>query len=204
MPPASTSPITTSTNRLGATSLTAMINTNVVTSPSLSSKDDFAQPISPMRMLLVDLLHTIRRSSSSCYTLLHLYSMSKAETRRESKLNYAREMPVYPCNLSPSISLRGMQTYPILKPWKRQSVNETETFATWKTTLVNDLQVLKQLRGPDEMSMMRHAMKEQDIGFHCYQAEENLTDDELALLKKVLLSELRWRAYKSKLPPGQA
>ena len=81
----------------------------------------------------------------------------------------------------------------------------TETFATWKTILMNDLQALKQLRGSDEMSLMRHAMKEQDIGFHCYQAEENLTDAELALLKKVLrLSELRWCVYKSRLRPGQA
>jgi hypothetical protein len=98
-----------------------------------------------------------------------------------------------------------MQTYPYLGALERESVNVTETFAAWKTTLVNDLQVLKQLRGSDEMSLMRHAMKEQDIGFHCYQAEENLTDAELALLKKVLrLSELRWRVYKSKLRPGQA
>ena len=81
----------------------------------------------------------------------------------------------------------------------------TETFATWKSTLVNDLQVLKRFRGSDEMSLMRHAMKEQDIGLHCYQAEENLTDAELAHLKKVLsLSELRWRVYKSRLRPGQA
>jgi hypothetical protein len=80
-----------------------------------------------------------------------------------------------------------------------------ETFATWKTTLLNDLQALKLLSGSDEMSLMRHAMKEQDIGLHCYQAEENLTDAELAYLKEVLrLSELRWRVYKSKLRPGQA
>lgn len=98
-----------------------------------------------------------------------------------------------------------MQTYPYLGALERQNVNVTETFAVWKTTLVNDLQVFKQLRGSDDMSLMRHAMKEQDIGLHCYQAEENLTDAELALLKKVLrLSELRWRVFKSKLCPGQA
>ncbi len=80
-----------------------------------------------------------------------------------------------------------------------------KTFATWKTTLLNDLQALKLLSGSDEMSLMRHAVKEQDIGLHCYQAEENLTDAELAYLKEVLrLSELRWRVYKSKLRPGQA
>lgn len=77
-----------------------------------------------------------------------------------------------------------------------------ETIAIWKTILMNDLYSLKHLKGHDEMSMMRYAMKEQDIGLHCYQAEESLSDAELALLKKGLhLSELRWRVYKSKLRP---
>ena len=94
--------------------------------------------------------------------------------------------------------------YHYLGAQERHSFNVTDTFAMCKTTLMNDLQALKQLRGSDEMNLMKHAMKEQDIGFHCYQAEENLTDAELSLLKKVLrLSELRWRYYKSKLRPGQ-
>jgi hypothetical protein len=128
--------------------------------------------------------------------------MSIAETSRESKLNYPREMPVYACNPSPYISLRGMQVYSNLGTLERESVNVTETFAMWKTTLANDLQVFKQLRGSDDMSLMRHAMKEQDIGFHCYQAAENLTDAERALLKKVLrLSELHWRVFKTSALP---
>jgi hypothetical protein len=131
--------------------------------------------------------------------------MSIAETSRESKLNYPREMPIYPCNPSPYISLGGIQTYNYLGALERERVNVMETFATWQTILVNDLKVLEQLRGSDDMSLMRHAMKEQDIGLHCYQAEENLTDAELVLLKKALrLSELRWRSFKSKLRPGQA
>jgi hypothetical protein len=94
---------------------------------------------------------------------------------------------------------------PHLGALERESLNVTETFATWKTTLANDLMVLTQLRGSDDMRLMQHAMKEQDIRLYCYQAEENLTDAELALLKKVLrLSELRWCAYTSKLRPGQA
>ena len=38
-------------------------------------------------------------------------------------------------------------------------------------------------------------MKEQDIGLHCYQAEENLTDAELAYLKEMvhLSYEIRLR-----------
>ena len=80
-----------------------------------------------------------------------------------------------------------------------------ENFAEWKTILLHDLHVLKQLRGLDEMSLMRYGMKEQDISLHCYQAEESLTDAELVLLKKELrLSELQWRVYKSKLRPGSA
>jgi hypothetical protein len=80
-----------------------------------------------------------------------------------------------------------------------------ENIAEWKTILLHDLHALKQLRGLDEMSLMRYGMKEQDISLHCYQAEEGLTDAELALLKKELhLSELQWRVYKSKLRPGSA
>lgn len=72
----------------------------------------------------------------------------------------------------------------------------------WKTILTNDLRRLEQLAGMDQASQMRHALKEQELGLHCYQAEEALTDAELALLKRVLrLSELRWRVYKSKLWP---
>jgi hypothetical protein len=72
----------------------------------------------------------------------------------------------------------------------------------WKTLLMNDLHTLEQLRGADQASLMRYAMKEQEIGLHCYQAEETLTDAELALLKQAVpLSELRWRVYKSKLWP---
>ncbi len=75
-----------------------------------------------------------------------------------------------------------------------------ETFKMWKTILTNDLRRLEQIRGSDQASQERYAMKEQEIGLHCYQAEEHLTDAELALLKQVLhLSELRWRVYKSKL-----
>lgn len=78
-------------------------------------------------------------------------------------------------------------------------------FAEWKSIWLTDLLVLKQLRGMDEMSLMRYSMKEQDISFHCYQAEESLTDVELVLLKKELrLSELQWRVYKSRLHPGSA
>jgi hypothetical protein len=75
--------------------------------------------------------------------------------------------------------------------------------AEWEAVLTNDLHVLKQLTGKDEMSRMRYAMKEQEIGQHCYQAGEILTDKELLLLKKALgLTEQQWQAYKSKIRPA--
>jgi hypothetical protein len=78
-----------------------------------------------------------------------------------------------------------------------------ETLETWKAILANDLYALTQLKDQDDMRWMRYAKKEMDIGMHCYQAEECLTDAELAFLKKVLrLLELRWRVYKSKLRFG--
>ena len=78
-----------------------------------------------------------------------------------------------------------------------------ETLALWKTILMNDLYVLTQLEGQDEVSQMRHTMKEQEIGQHCCQAGEDLTDEELALLKRALgLSEQQWYAYKFKVRPA--
>jgi hypothetical protein len=75
--------------------------------------------------------------------------------------------------------------------------------AEWKSILTNDLHVLKQLTGKDEMSRMRCAMKEQEIGQHCYQAEEILTDKELMLLKKTLgVTNQEWHGYKSKIRPA--
>src|SRR5438128_991963 len=76
-------------------------------------------------------------------------------------------------------------------------------FAEWKSILTNDLHALKQLEGRDEMGQMRHAMKEQEIGQHCCQAGESLTDQELTLLKRALgLTQQQWDAYKSKIRPA--
>ncbi len=78
-----------------------------------------------------------------------------------------------------------------------------ETLALWKTILMRDLDVLTQLEGQDKVSQMRHALKEQEIGQHCCQAGEDLTDEELALLKRAMgLSEQQWYTYKSKVRPA--
>jgi hypothetical protein len=57
-----------------------------------------------------------------------------------------------------------------------------EAIALWKTLLMSNLFVLTQLEGQDEVSLLRHAMKEQEIRQHYVQAGEGLTDEELAIL----------------------
>lgn len=110
------------------------------------------------------------------------------------------QMSVQPCTVC---IYKEKAEAPVSRLMERCKSNVMETFATWKTILTNDLYALTQLKGQDDMSLMRYAMKEMDIGMHCYQAEECLTDAELAFLKKVLhLPELKWRVYKSKLRFG--
>src|SRR5438105_7028460 len=94
---------------------------------------------------------------------------------------------------------RGSKQF-VLERYKGSGMKE---FATWTTILMKDMHVLKHLEGPDEASHVRYAMKEQEIGQHCCQAGENLTDAELVLLKRMLhLTEQQWHAYKSKIRPA--
>jgi hypothetical protein len=77
---------------------------------------------------------------------------------------------------------------------------DVPTFDEWKTLLMQDFLALKQLKGQDTQTRMRRSMKEQEIGQHCCQAGESLTDAELSLLKRVLkLNDQQWRAYKAKV-----
>ncbi|HZU68381.1 MAG TPA: hypothetical protein VFA09_13985 [Ktedonobacteraceae bacterium] len=75
----------------------------------------------------------------------------------------------------------------------------------WKAILTNDLDALKQLVGKDETTRVQYKLKVQEIGQHCYQAEETLTDKELARLKKALgLTDQEWHAFKAKVHSEQA
>ena len=73
----------------------------------------------------------------------------------------------------------------------------------WKATLITDLLALRRLQGGDALSRMRRVMKEQEIGQHCCQAGEGLSDADLCLLKQALgLDEQAWQSYKAKVRPG--
>ncbi len=72
----------------------------------------------------------------------------------------------------------------------------------WKAILTTDLLALRRLQGGDALSRMRRVMKEQEIGQHCCQAGESLSDADLSLLKQALgLDKEAWRSYKAKVRP---
>jgi hypothetical protein len=75
-----------------------------------------------------------------------------------------------------------------------------QTLDEWKTVLAKDFLELKHLEGQDASTRMRRSMKEQEIGQHCCQSGESLSDHDLTLLKEALgLDEQQWHAYKSKV-----
>lgn len=77
-----------------------------------------------------------------------------------------------------------------------------QTLNEWETVLAKDFLELKHLEGQDAAARMRRSMKEQEIGQHCCQAGESLSDADPALLKEASgLDEQQWHAYKSKVRP---
>ena len=77
-----------------------------------------------------------------------------------------------------------------------------QTLEEWKAILTTDLLALRRLQKGDALSRMRRAMKEQEIGQHCCQAGESLSDADLCLLKQALgLDEEAWQSYKAKVRP---
>jgi hypothetical protein len=72
-----------------------------------------------------------------------------------------------------------------------------KTFDELKIMLSSDLYNIKKFEGNWPTSRLRRNLFEQKMGQHCYEAEEALNSQELALLKKTLgIEETRWRAYK--------
>ena len=69
-----------------------------------------------------------------------------------------------------------------------------------KTVLTKDFFELVKLEGSDPGAQMRHTLKEQEIGQHCTEAEEDLNPADLEWLKLALgINERKWQEYKSKV-----
>ena len=80
-----------------------------------------------------------------------------------------------------------------------------KTFDELKSLLTKDLAELRQLEASRFTSIEKRHVKEQAIGWLCYEAEEDLATLELNMLKRTLgISESRWRAYKAKFIAGSS
>ena len=68
-----------------------------------------------------------------------------------------------------------------------------------KTLLTKDFAELVKLEGSEPGIQMKHTLKEQEIGQHCYQAEADLNPDDLEWLKLALgIDERKWQEYIAK------
>ena len=75
-----------------------------------------------------------------------------------------------------------------------------KTFAQLEAILAQELSELKELEQRAWLiPTTKRARKEQQIGRHCYEAEEDLGLSDLSVLKTTLgMEESQWRAYKAK------
>ena len=80
-----------------------------------------------------------------------------------------------------------------------------KTFEELKAVLTQELLELERLTGIWPSTIEQRHVKEQEIGRHCYEAEEDLSPLELNTLKRVLgINDTRWRAYKAKFIEGSS
>jgi len=75
-----------------------------------------------------------------------------------------------------------------------------KTFAQLEAMFAQDL---LELKGLEESWWLipntKHSLKEQQLGRHCYEAEEDLSLPDLRALKMSLgIDESKWKAYKAK------
>jgi hypothetical protein len=80
-----------------------------------------------------------------------------------------------------------------------------KTLEELKAELTEELLELEKLAGIWPSTIEKRHVKEQEIGRHCYEAEEDLSQLELNTLKRVLgITDTRWRAYKAKFIEGSS
>ena len=80
-----------------------------------------------------------------------------------------------------------------------------KTFEELKAVLTQELLELERLAGIWPSTIEKRHVKEQEIGRHCYEAEEDLSPLELNTLKRVLgINDIRWRVYKAKFIEGRS
>jgi hypothetical protein len=80
-----------------------------------------------------------------------------------------------------------------------------KTFAELQSMLTYDLTELEKLGETRFTTIEQRHVKEQEIGRHCYEAEEDLSPLELNTLKRVLdITDTRWQAFKATFIDGSS
>ncbi len=80
-----------------------------------------------------------------------------------------------------------------------------KTFTELKSMLTHDLTELEKLHETRFTTIEQRHVKEQEIGWHCYEAEEGLGSLELTMLKHVLdINDTRWQVFETKLINGSS
>ncbi len=78
-----------------------------------------------------------------------------------------------------------------------------KTFAQTRASFLETLAQLKRLEGPEKITQALRVMKERETGKLCYQAEEDLSQAELSLLKDMLNArKSMWETYKQQCRKG--
>ena len=78
-----------------------------------------------------------------------------------------------------------------------------KTLEELKAVFSQDLLELEKLAGIWPSTIEKRHVKEQEIGRHCYEAEESLSPLDLSRLKEVLgITETQWRTYKARFIEG--
>lgn len=80
-----------------------------------------------------------------------------------------------------------------------------KTFEELRAVLTHELLEHERLTGIWPSTIEKRHVKEQEIGPHCYEAEEDQSPLELTTLKRALsINDTRWRAYMAKFIEGSS
>ena len=80
-----------------------------------------------------------------------------------------------------------------------------KTFEELKATFTQELLELERLTGIWPSTIEQRHVKEQEIGRHCYETEEDLSPLDLGTLKRALgITDTKWRVYKAKFIEGSS
>jgi len=100
---------------------------------------------------------------------------------------------------------RAVDLWGLFRALRLRKEEGMKTFEELKAVLTQDLLALERLARNWSGTIEQRDVKEQEVGRHCYEAEEDLSPLELNILKRVLgITDTKWRVYKAKFIEGSS